>query len=377
MKFTIRFSKGVFMLLVSLGIVLGGLSAAAVSEKAVELRERSVIDMRGRAVSVPAEVKSVIALDAGSLRLITYLDAVDLVVAVEDAGHGREKSDYEFFSLATYRIAHPSLRELPSIGSAENYEALIGANPDLIISSAVDVQKLDHLQAMVDIPVLGVDVDIELYDIAAFYHQISLLGEVLDREARAESLNAGIATVLGDLEGRKREVSDVKRAYAAGMMYYGPADLLRTTGDFIPFDFIGVENVMPTNPVGNRQPYMTTLEHLIAAEPDYVFLDAANMHLSQAGYLANQKVLTELVPAFAAQEVYSTFVYKYYGTNWENQLVNVYFVGSVLYPELFGDKSVETYAEEIWELFFNLPLSYDTVAAVQGVRPGRVSWFGE
>uniref|UniRef100_UPI001961458F hypothetical protein n=1 Tax=Pseudomonas shirazica TaxID=1940636 RepID=UPI001961458F len=87
-----------------------------------------------------------IALDAGSLRLVSYLDATDLVIAVEDDGHGREKSQYEFFNLATYRIAHPELRDLPSIGSAANHEGIIASEADLIISSAVDGATLDQLQ---------------------------------------------------------------------------------------------------------------------------------------------------------------------------------------------------------------------------------------
>jgi len=159
------------------------------------------------------------------------------------------------------------------------------------------------------------------------------------------------------------------------MMFYGPADLLRTTGDFLPFDLVGAVNVMATNPTGNRQPYMTSLEDLIAASPDYVFLDAANVTLSQAGYRSNRMILDTLVSAFIDRDVYTTFVYKYYGTNWENQLVNVYYVGKVLYPELYADFTLEEKAAEIWKLFFNVPLSFDEVCAAQNVAPERVDWF--
>lgn len=158
-------------------------------------------------------------------------------------------------------------------------------------------------------------------------------------------------------------------------MFYGPADLLRTTGDFLPFDLVGAFNVMATNPTGNRQPYMTSLEDLIAAKSDYVFIDAANITLSRAGYRGNKATLDALVPAFSTQNVYTTFVYKYYGTNWENQLVNVYYVGSVLYPELYSDFTIREKAEEIWKLFFSLPLSFDEVCHAQNVEPTRVDWF--
>ncbi len=352
-----------------------GILFAMAEQEAAAPGERTVTDMRGRSVTIPGEIGSLIAVDAGSLRLITYLDRADRVIAVEDGGHGREKSAYDFFSLATYRLAFPALRDLPSIGSKENHEGIIAAAPDLILSSSVDRGQLDQLQQVLGIPVYGVDVDVELYDRALFYDQLTRLGEVLGKEARARELIGGIDAALGDIEARAEKVAAPRRAYAGGMMYYGPADLLRTTGDYLPFDLTGTDNVMPTSPAGNRQPYMTSLEDLAAAAPDYAFIDAANINLSRAGFQANRAVLTERVPAFARGEVYSTLVYKYYGTNWENQLINIYFAGTVLYPELYGDIVLEEKAEEIWRLFFTVPLDYNDVVSRQNARPGKVDWL--
>ena len=336
---------------------------------------RTVQDMRGRTVTVPEEVESIIALGAGSLRLLSYLGATDRIIAVEDQGHGREKSDYQFFSFATYRLAFPDLRERPGIGSAENHEGIIAAHPDIIVSSIPDTGQLDNLQEITGIPVFGVDVDVELQDQELFFRQLVTLGAVLDREERASELIAGIAAVLTDIENRAAGVDRPKRAYVGGMMYYGPADLLRTTGDYIPFDFTGTENVMPTNPAGNLQPYMTSLEDLIAARPEYVFIDAANLALSRSGFETNRTILAEQVPAFAERRVFTTLVYKYYGTNWENQLINVYSVGKTLYPEQYSDIAVAEKAEEIWRLFFDRPLEYNTVIRLQKTGPGRVDWF--
>ncbi|MBN2050750.1 MAG: ABC transporter substrate-binding protein [Spirochaetales bacterium] len=334
-----------------------------------------ITDMRGRSVSVPGEVKNIIALGAGSLRLIGYFNAVDKIVAVEDQGHGREKTAHDYFSLATYRLAFPELRELPSIGSAENHEGIIAAAPDLIISSTVDRAQLDQLQTVLGIPVFAINADVELHDTQAFYRQLTALGKVLDLEERADELIEGISGILSDLAARAALVQNPKRAYAGGMMFYGPADLLRTTGDYLPFDLTGTKNVMPTSPAKNRQPYMTSLEDLIAAKPDYIFIDAANINLSKSGFITNRIILEELVPAFQNQRVFTSLVYKYYGTNWENQLINVYYTGSVLYPELFRDISLEKKAEEIWNLFFNVVLDYNTVTLLQRAVPGRVDWF--
>lgn len=353
-----------------------GLSAAAVQEEAPARESYTLTDMRGRSVAVPGEIDSVIALGAGSLRLISYLGATDRVIAVEDLGHGREKTVHDFFYLATYRIAFPGLRELPDAGSAENHEGIIAAAPDIVISSTVDTQQLDRLQEVLGIPVFAVDADVELQDTGAFFHQLRTLGTLLGREARAEELSAGIEKILKELGERADMVDEPKRAYAGGMMFFGPADLLRTTGDYLPFDLTGTVNVMPTSPAGNRQPYMTSLEELIAAAPEAAFIDAANINLSKSGFMTNRELLEEQVPAFRDREVYTNFVYKYYGTNWENQLINVYSTGKVLYPGLFEDVSLEEKAEEIWRLFFGVPLEYRSVIELQNAGPGRVDWFG-
>lgn len=361
---------GILFLFVSVG-----LPAMAEKEQAANPGALIVKDMRGRNVQISGEVNSVIALGAGSLRLLCYLDSVEKVIAVENQGHGQEIREYDFFSLATYRLAYPELKELPGIGSAENHEGIIGMGPDLIISSTVDTSQLDQLQAVLGIPVFAVDVDVELDDTELFNHQLRTLGKVLNKGKRAEELIEGIATTLKDLAARSARVETPQRAYAGGMMYYGPADLLRTTGDYIPFDLTGTENVMPTNPANNFQPYMTSLEDLITASPDHVFIDAANAGLSKAGFIANREVLEEQVPAFANREVYTTLVYKYYGTNWENQLINTYFTGKVLYPDLYSDVVIKDKAEELWKLFFGVDLDYRTVISLQKTGPARVDWF--
>jgi len=351
------------------------LVAAGVVEQPSDQEPRMVTDMRGRSVAIPPHIDGIIALEANSLRLLTYFQSIGKVIAVEDSGHAREKTPYQFFNLATYRIAYPGLRNLPDIGSSSNHEGIIAAAPDIIFSSTVDVGQLDQLQQTLGIPVFAINADVELNNPQLFLEQLRLVGNVLGEDERAEELVAGIEAILADLSAHKAKVTQPERAYAGGVMFYGPADLLRTTGDYDPFDFTGTQNVMPSNPTGNRQPYMTSIEDLIGANPDHIFVDSANHALSQAGYMASKATLDEHVAAFKHRNVYTTLVYKYYGTNWESQIINIYYVGKVLYPQLYADVSIEEKAEEIWQLFFRVPLEYQTVVALQSPAFGRALWF--
>ncbi|MFW6294027.1 MAG: ABC transporter substrate-binding protein [Spirochaetota bacterium] len=375
----VRVSRAVMLVVLLVAVGLASVAATAVQEQETGVDStaafREVTDMRGRVVSVPTQIDAIVALGANSLRLLTYFDSVAKVVAVEDTGHAREKSVHDFFYLATYRIAHPELRELPSIGSEENHEAIIAADPDIVFSSTVDVAALDQLQSTLGIPVFAIDADVEIGNTDRFLEQFRLVGDLLGEAQRAAELITGVEEILADLDARAARVSEPKRAYAGGMMFYGPADLLRTTGDYAPFDFTNTENVMPTNPVGNQQPYVTSLEELVRADPDYVFIDAANIALSLKGYRSNEELLDEQVTAFENRDVYTTLVYKYYGTNWENQIINIYYAGTVLYPEVFSDVSAVAKAEEIWRLFFQVPLSYDEVVELQAPGMGRADWW--
>lgn len=370
------FATRVYMLFVCIlcsALLFASGSAASIKKQNTQ---RTIIDMRGREVVLPANpVQRIIALEACSLRLICYLGASNKVVAVEDTGHAREKTEHDFFYLATYRIAFPELKNLPSIGSSANYEAIIAAKPDIVICSTVEIAKLDQLQTALGIPVFAIDADVELDNIDRFNEQITKLGSVLGKEQRANELINGIRKALQDLTQRKQKVTDQVGAYAGGMMFYGPADLLRTTGNYLPFNVTGIVNVMPPNPAGNGQPYMTSIESLIAANPEYIFIDSANAMLSRKGYTDNKEVLDLNVQAFKNKNVFTTLVYKYYGTNWENQLINIYFAGKTVYPELYTDVDIEAKAEEILKLFFGRDIDYQKVVQLQKPGFGRATWW--
>ena len=108
---------------------------------------------------------------------------------------------------------------------------------------------------------------------------------------------------------------------------------------------------MPPNPTGNKQPYLTSIEDLIKENPQFIFIDLANENLSLAGYKEHKNLLDNEVSAFKNRNVYTTLVYKYYGTNWESPIINAYFVGKIVYPNNFADVKLEDVATDVWRLF--------------------------
>ncbi len=339
----------------------------------------TITDIRGREIQIPEEINSIIALGACALRIISYFDSIDKVIAVDM----QEKTDTAmfgggYFESSTYRIAFPELRELPSIGShiSANVEAIIEQSPDIVFSSTADVSILNGLQQSLGVPVVAVNADLEMDD-EDFFNQITIVGKILSEEERAEKLNNELHAIMQDLSSRAENVAEKKTAYVAGMFYYGGGGLLKTSGNYLPFTFTGVQNVMPPSTAGvGKQPYDTDIETLIDKNPEFIFIDSITENGCRDDYYDNRELLDENLRAFTNQSVYTTLVYKNYGTNWENQVINMYYVGSIVYPELYADINIEEKAEEIWHLFFQKNLDYpDTIEKMNEPGLSNVDWW--
>jgi len=341
--------------------------------------KKTITDIRGREINIPEEINSIIALGACSLRIISYFDSIDKIIAVDI----QEKTDTamfggSYFESSTYRIAFPELRELPSVGSSSpvDVEEIIKQNPDIVFSSTTDVSILNDLQQDLGIPVVAINADLELDD-EDFFNQISIIGEILSEEERAEELNVELNSIIEDLSSRAENVTEKTTAYAAGMFYYGGGGLLKTSGDYLPFTFTGVNNVMPSSTAGVvKQPYTTDIETLVEKNPEFIFIDSITEEVCENDYYDNKELLDENIKAFDNQSVYTTLVYKNYGTNWENQVINMYYVGLIVYPELYIDINIEDKAEDVWHLFFQKNLDYDdTIEKMNGPGLSKVDWW--
>ncbi len=316
----------------------------------------TVTDALGRTVNIPEQVDSIYCIGACSLRLVSYFDAADKVQAIEPAGTFNTLDDQTY-----YLINKAEFSELPQVATIP--EAILDLNPSLIITStAEDTATADTLQTQTGIPVYVIDANVEFGQ--AFYDQITSLGTLLGEQSRATQLNEGVADMISDITSKTTGAS-TETAYACGMFYYGGASFLKGSGNYLPFDYSDVTNAL--EPAVNRQPYVITLETLIAANPDYIFIDSIG--LSSCVDSINEYVDTNTglgdVSAVENDNIYSTMVYKCYGTNWDNQLVNVYYVAAVMNGNLYS-WNFEDKANEIIQLFYpGTTMTYQDIAAGQ------------
>ncbi len=315
--------------------------------------ETTVTDALGRTVNVPEQVESIFCVGACSLRLVSYFDAVEKVQAIETAGTFNTRDDQTYYLVNKAKFS--TLQQV-----ATTAEALLALNPSIIITSTVeDKATADTLQTQTEASVYVINANLEFG--ADFYDQITSLGTLLGEQDRAAELNAGIIDMIDEITS-KATTASVEKAYACGMFYYGGASFLKGSGNYLPFDYSNVTNAIA--PAANGQPYVITLETLIDANPDYIFIDGIGLSgcIDSINEYIDANTGLGNVTAVKNNNIYSTMVYKCYGTNWENQLVNVYYVASIMNEDLyswgFGDK-----ANEIIELFYpETTMTYSDIA---------------
>ncbi|ASJ09717.1 hypothetical protein A3L11_01605 [Thermococcus siculi] len=319
----------------------------------------TVTDALGRTVEVPAKVTKVVAAGPGALRLLVYLNASDMVVGVEDF-----EKRYSFGR--PYIIAHPELKDLPSIGPGgpgklPDFEALINLKPDVIFLTYVDEKTADEIEEKTGIPVVVLSYGrLATFEDEELFRSIELAGKILGKEKRAGEVVEFIKSVQADLVKRTEGV-EPKRAYVGGIGYKGAHGIESTDGSYPPFRVVHADNVAKELGDGH---HMIDKEKLLEWEPDYIFIDEGGLKLTLDDYSKNPDFYNSL-KAVKNGNVYGILPFNFYTTNIGTALADAYYIGKVLYPGRFEDVDPAKKADEIYAFLVGKPV-YGEMAAQFG-----------
>ena len=322
--------------------------------------EKTIVDAYGRTVVVPAQVTKVATVGSGA-RLVVYAGAVDKLVAV---------TDMETKAAATrpYSIAYEGrFASLPSTCNGNHLnetevdaEMLLALAPDVIISSR-SAAECDALQAQIGIPVVGVSYQDDLFG-DKIKTSIRCTAAACGTEAAGEALIAKIEGWEADIKARLAKVTgDAPTAYAAGLNFKGSKGFTGTSAAYPVFDILGIPNVAAQS--GNTSNFDTTVEQIMAWDPEYIFANMANLTKLQADYDQNPAAF-DGITAFKEDKIYSQPSFTFNGTNTELGIADVYWTASIIYPEAFGDCASPEFLDSILQAF--LHVSYIDKLTAQG-----------
>lgn len=315
---------------------------------------RTIVDGMDREVEIPEEVDSIVCLNVTSLRYTCYMQAEDLVVGVED--YEQKQSITRPYNYINY----DKFKDLPIVGNnGEHYiEEIITADPDVIMMSSLGNCDADDVQKKTGIPVVVIPGSDQMMD-ENVYETFKIMGEVYDKEDRAEELISYLEDVKKDLDSRTKEIPEEEKetVYVGGVSFKGAHGFEGTEANYAPFSAIYAKNL--ANETDQKGAFNIDLEQVLAWNPEVLFVDFNGMELINQHYQENPDFYKQL-KAVQEGKVYSQISFRSSATNLDMALADTYYAGTVLYPEKFSDVDPAEKADEIFEKLLGEKF-YDTL----------------
>ncbi len=311
------------------------------------------------------KIKHVICSGSGCLRLLTYLGAEDMVVAVDDIESQRRR-----FDARPYSLANPRFRNLPIFGQFRGHD-----NPELIMNLDPQPQIIfktygssmgydpEELQAKTGIPVIVLNYGNLGALRPQLFASLRTMGKFVNREKRAEEVITFIENTIQDLARRTKDVKPEARpsVFVGGVAFKGPHGFQSTEPGYPPFTFINALNpAFDTTLSGKELSHSNvSVEMILEWNPDYLFLDLSTLQLGdKAGGLFELRTSPayQTLSAVQSGNVYGLLPYNWYSKNYGSILANAYFIGKLLYPQRFADIDPKAKADEIYTFLVGKPV---------------------
>ncbi len=341
-------------------VVLSCLISCGVNNDAQKKNMRVVTDMLGREVEIPLEINRIVGLRAGALRLLSYMDASNIVVGIEEG---------ENLAPRPYTIIFPELLKLQSLGPimGGDAELILASRPDIIFITYTTVEDANNLQNKTGIPVVALECTELATESELLYGSLRLIGEILNKNERADFLINYISEMISELDERTFEIPDNEKpsAYIGGLSYSNSYGISATHPDFSSFLFVNAKNV--ASEIDRRlsshvKGTFVDIEQILLWNPDNIFIDVSGLEIVRNELKSNKVLNSELI-AVQNNNIFTILRHNNYATNYEYVLLNSWYIGKILYPEQFSDICIEEKTDEILSVFYGKHPGFDNMKA--------------
>ena len=335
------------LLLLPLSACSAPAQSGEVSGSSVDNQTRTVVDMLGREVEVPANIKRIVCTGSNALRMVSYLQATDLLVGVEETDLAYEASTKRDYA----HVYYDTFQNLSVIGKGGGTaytaypEEVLAADPDVILTCYVQ-EAAEQLQSETGIPVVSIRSASANFIDQDWQDALCLTADLLGKEERCQELLDYIEDCKADLQARSASVpeEDKPTVYTGAVTFSGSHGFAGTYANFGPFLAVDARNV--ADETEEDAFFEVDLEQVLMWDPDIIFLDPGNLPLVEEEYDSNPDFFHALT-AVQQGQVYTMPSFNNYSTNTTYCLIDAYFTGTVLYPEQFADVDLEEKGNEI------------------------------
>jgi len=320
------------------------LSCTQKQNKNQTVRERTITDILGRTVTIPARVERIAAIN-GAARMLTYARAVDKLVGVTDMDKkGAAGMPYSYVNKEKFQ----TLASVGKGGSNDTayIEKIAELSPDLIFAFTNNIDAVNDVQNKTHIPTVALYKTSMFSD--DFFETLLLIGSIMGTQTECKKTVDTIKNWQRDLNDRTKDIPDAAKpsVYAGAVSFRGGHGIEGTCGAYPPFTAVNAKNVVDST--GKTGEMLIDREKITEWDPDIIFLNPSNMNLVNEDYKKN-KNFYENLSAVKNGRIYSQVSYNYNWTNVEIAIADAYYAGCIIYPERFADIDFNEKAEEIFK----------------------------
>lgn len=340
-----RNSKKIAMVIAGI-TVLGTMVCPVAAEEGAT---RVVTDVFGREVEIPEEVENCVALGSAA-RLIVYAGGTEKIIGCTemelrgDPGMPYAYANKDFFANCQAMASGGS-------GNADYAESIVALDPDVIFYQDSDTVAMEDLAAKTGLPVVGVYGD--AFNSHYLTDSINLIGDALGTEEHAENVVNSITGWVEELDTLTKDIPDDEKptVYPGAVSWSGGHGFTGTYVNYAPLE--AIHAISLPDELNADSGVEVSMEQILEWDPDVIFLNPGNMNLVNEDYAANPDAIDSLT-AVKNGRVYAQVNFNYYWCNMELAIVDSYYAGSVLYPEVFADINFEEKAEEIFNTMIGM-----------------------
>ena len=353
-----------------------------------EQQYRTVVDSRGIAVQVPANIERVATISDGLVEgVMTAIGVQDTLVGVGSSCLQRNFNyTYDTVGGETYvyedgmnpvTYLNPWIMDLPlyvSSGSAVNYETLASLEPDVVIvrvgscslryiEDETTQKSIETMESLgLPIVVLYAPNCYDAPDMSTISDEINIIGQVFGKEDETKILADYLEEQINFVSQRTQDISEEDKP---DVLMFGASPQARSDGgagqifglDTIESFFI--QDIVNANNCFQEGGYFKTVssEHLLALNPDVVVLCTASgyhppLELYEAPYYQNLQEMDAIKNRRVVALPWSP-------CNCAKRLeypIDVMVIATGTYPELFKDVELEVWLLDFYQNVYGVDL---------------------
>lgn len=329
---------------------------------------KTITDMREKNITIPSNPQNVVIMNTGFLAQLTR------AMKVSDRIKATGGLIYEWDTDVKnneYIYLNPGFQDLPNVHGSHDplsTETLASANPDLVIWENTEYTQDDQNKAQNDADIETIEKTLQiplvvvkgtaLYgnkDNQATYDTVTLMGEIFNRQEKAEKINAAMKKRIDEIEERTKDIPAEKRAKVLflGLTSELPSPVWPDAYGDAKFS----DNILKVkNLVTDRGTKKISAEQIIQLNPEVIILTTYSDKSCNPDIFKEDETFKELrvVDAVKNERVVSAGDMTWMGDYGLDTPIILMTEAKGAYPEKFADINVRDwsldYLQEIYDM---------------------------